>query len=248
MIKAVQKAIEILLYLSNTPESAIPLNTIANDLGMKKTTCAHHLKTLCESLMVEKVSRQEGYRLGPSAYILSRYGRYQEPLIELCYPLIKWLRTQVEATVFLSVVCDGVKYIVVHEDCYERLDIRQSEIIKGNIESTATGLLMMAYMDDDSLDRVFRRRAKTDSPFSEKKQEELYRLFKKIRTNNYAHIINYTEKNHSFAFRVWDGKRTVASIGILYPFSEDSTFMRNHVIQSGKTAANEASRRLMFKV
>lgn len=247
MIQSVKKANDILLYLSNNPEQPTPLSKIADDLGLNKSTCAHLLDTLCESLMAERVSRRAGYRLGPNAYLLSRYGRYQESLIELCSPLIRWLRAQVDATVFLTVVCDGIKYIVFHEDSDEQLDIRHSEIVRGNIETTATGVLMMAYMDSESLDRVLRRQEKHDSTQCKKELESRQQLLKRIRSTGYAHFVNEQDKNHSFAFRVWDGTRTVASLGVLYPFSRDSNAMREKVIRMGKSAAEEISRRLMFK-
>lgn len=247
MIQSVKKATEVLLYLSNNPEEPTSLSKIAEDLNLNKSTCAHLLDTLCDSLMVERVSRRAGYRLGPNAYLLSRYGRYQESLIELCTPLIRWLRTQVDATIFLTVVCDGIKYVVFHEDGDEPLDIRRSEIIRGNIESTATGVLMMAYMDTESLDRVLRRQKRTDSVRYQKENDERQLLLKRIRAAGYAHFTNEQDKNHSFAFRIWDGTRTVASLGVLYSFSKDNDTMREKVIKMGKTTAEEISRRLMFK-
>lgn len=247
MIQSVQKATEILLYLSNNPEEPTSLSKIAEDLNLNKSTCAHLLDTLCDSLMAERVSRRAGYRLGPNAYLLSRYGRYQESLIELCTPLIRWLRTQVDATIFLTVVCDGIKYVVFHEDGDEPLDIRRSEIIRGNIESTATGVLMMAYMDTESLDRVLRRQKRIDSVRYQKENDERQLLLKRIRAAGYAHFTNEQDKTHSFAFRIWDGTRTVASLGVLYSFSKDNNAMREKVIKMGKTTAEEISRRLMFK-
>lgn len=247
MIQSVKKATNILLYLSEEPERPVPLQTIARDLDLNKSTCAHLLDTLCESLMVERVSRKEGYRLGPGAFFLSRYGRYQESLIEICSPLLRWLKSQVGTTVLLTVVCDGVKYIIFREDENQQLDLRNSTIIRGNIERTATGMLMMAFMDPESLERVLLRQPKKDPVQTRLENEERQRLFKRIRANNYVHYVNEAEKNHAYAFRVYDGSRTVAAIGVLYPFSQDSPSLRELVVKMGTTAAEEASRRLTFK-
>lgn len=245
MVKSVKKAIDILFFLSNTPEQAIPLSQIADKLDINRATCSHLLDTLCETLMVEHVSRREGYRLGPNAYLLTRYGRYQESLIEVCSPVISWLRKKVNATVFLTVVCDGIKYIIFHEEANESLDIRNSEIIKGNIETTASGLLMIAYMDQEALERVCRRSNDVAHFMNEINGRESY--FRRIRENGFVHLHDEENNRHSFAFCVWDGKKVVASIGIMYADCEDSPKTRNHIIRMGKSAAEEIGRRLSFK-
>ena len=244
MVKSVKKAIDILFYLSNDPENAIQLNQICKALDLNKSTCSHLLDTLCDSLMVEHVSRKEGYRLGPNAYLLTRYGRYQESLIEICSPIIRWLREKVSATVFLTVVCDGIKYIIFHEDGGETLDLRNGEIIKGNIETTASGQLMMAYMDQESLDRVCRRSEDAGRFAKEMASREGY--FRKIRERGYAHLYDEVNNRHSFAFRIWDGRKTVASIGLTYPDAVDSPQTRSHVTKMGRAAAEEINRRLRF--
>jgi len=245
MINSVKKAMDILAYLSNSPEESVPLKKLSQDLGLNKSTCSHILDTLCTSLFVERVSRKDGYRLGAGAYMLTRYGRYQESLIEICSPVIKWLNDQLDATVFLTVVCDGMKYIIFHIDSEEHIDIHHSEIIQGNIETTASGLLMMAYMDTESLERVASRSNRKEcwGAISAAMENQL----RKIRGNGYAQVSDEAEKRQSFAFRIWDGNRTVASIGVLYPNSKNTQEMRRKVIVQGKTAAAEVSRRLMFK-
>lgn len=250
MIKSIKKAIDILLYLSNFPEEPMPLWRITQDMDMNKTTCFHILETLHDSLLIEKVSSREGYRLGPVAYMLTRYGRYQESLIVVCLPIIKWLKRQIDATILLTVVCDGIKYIILHVDGEERFDYKNSEIIQGHLETTATGMLMMAYMDGESMRRVNYRSGRKKDGEQETTQAALMhkRLLKKIQTDGYAHVSIAAEQRQSYAFRIWDGKRTVAAIGVLYANKKDNEEMRRDVIKKGKLAAKEISRRLMFRV
>ena len=245
MVKSVKKAIDILFFLSNEPEKPATLGAIAKALDINQATCSHLLDTLCESLMVEHVSRKEGYRLGPSAYLLTRYGRYQESLIDVCTPIIRWVRQQLNATVFLTVVCDGIKYIIFNEEGNTSLDLRKSEIIKGNIETTASGLLMMAYMGKDALYRVCRRSEDPEQFMKTISGRE--GSFNQIRKTGFVHLHDDEHLRHTFAFRITDGKKTVASIGIVYPDAEDSPDTRESVIRVGKTAANEISRRLQFR-
>lgn len=244
MIQSIQKAVAVLMYLSDAPEKPVPLHRLAQALDMNKTTCHHVLETLQESLLVEKVSRTDGYRLGPAAYMLTRYGRYQESLIEVCRPIVKWLNQQLDATVLLTVVCDGIKYIILHIDNEERFDYRNSEIIQGHLETTATGLLMLASMDKESLRRVdYRLRGSAAALEGAELEKKLVR----IRKNNYAHVFDEEKKRHSYAFRIHDGWRTVAAIGVLISDHKNTPETREKIILKGRTAAGEISRRLMFR-
>lgn len=248
MIKSIQKAVDVLLYLSDTPEEPISLHQISQELEMNKTTCLHILETLHESLLVEKVSRHDGYRLGPAAYMLTRYGRYQESLCEVCLPIIKWLNKQIDATILLTVICDGIKYIILHVDADERFDFKNSEIIQGHLETTATGRLMMAYMDNESLQRALSRCGRQSGEAENSEElETLKKQLKKYQKNGYSHLNITEEQRQSYAFRIWDGKRTVAALGVLYANKKDSPEMRERVIAKGRLAAKEISRRLMFK-
>lgn len=241
MIKSVKKAMDILTLLSSTAESPIPLNEIALRTGLNKSTCAHILDTMCDSQYVERISRKEGYRLGPWSYMLSRYGTYCQSLINTSSSVLKWLNKQTDAAVFISVLCNGRKYIVHHIESNGILPMSDGSMIQGYLEPTATGRLLMAYLDQESLNHVFNKGTGKNA-LSAEMEEEL----KKIRSNGYAHVSVDSEHNQSFAFRVTSGTKTVASVGVLYSNVHDSEEFREHVIKSGMTAAKEISRRLNF--
>ena len=78
MVNSVKKATDILQILSNNPGSCLTLGAIAQLSGINESTCAHIVSSLCDTFFIERVSRKEGYRLGPWAYMLSRKERYQE--------------------------------------------------------------------------------------------------------------------------------------------------------------------------
>lgn len=81
MIKSVKKAMDILTILSSSGEKPITLAKLSEQTGLNKSTCAHIVDTMCESFYVERVSRKEGYRLGPWSFMLSRYGSYRNSLV-----------------------------------------------------------------------------------------------------------------------------------------------------------------------
>ncbi len=245
MIKSVKKALDILTILSNSGEKPIPLAELAKLTALNKSTCAHIVDTMCEELYVERVSRKEGYRLGPWAYMLSRYGSYYNSLSKTAYPILKWLHKELDAAVFLSVVCNGRKYIVLHIDPDTILPMSDGSIIQGNLETTATGRLLLAFMDDETLHYTLAKR------LNETKQkiltQKLEAELKKIRQQGYAHCVVPPVDHQSYAFRIMDGGKNIASLGVLYVGEKDSPEYREKVIRSGKTAASEISRRKAFE-
>lgn len=246
MIKSVKKAMDILTILSSTPETPIPLSELAMRTGLNKSTCAHIVDTLCESFYVERVSRKEGYRLGPWAFMLSRYGHYQNSLINVASPVMKWLHKHTDATVFISVICNGKKYIVYHIDKTNILPMSDGSIIQGYLETTASGLLLMANMDAETLRHAVSRREKeeaSDAALS----PALVKKLGKIRDSGYSHISVVSQKTQSYAFGVTDGSKTVAAIGILYENEKDTPDFRAKVLKLGRMAATEISRRLIFQ-
>ena len=244
MIQSVKKAMDILTVLSENTDEPIMLNELAEKTGLNKSTCAHIVDTLCESFYVERVSRKEGYRLGPWAYMLSRYGGYHSPLIKISTSVLKWLHKQTGATVFISVLCNGRKFIVYHIDDAGILPMSDGSIIQGYIETTATGRLLLAYQDAEAFNSTINRRCNDPNylPFevTPKFREEL----KTIRQNGYSYVSVDVQHTQSYAFRVLSGNKTVAALGILYANENDSPEYRSMVLKAGRTAANEISRRL----
>lgn len=112
MIKSVQKAVQILQILSDNQNDPLSLGEIAARAELNKSTCAHLLETLCECGMAERISRQEGYRVGMLAYYVTRHGRYNQELVEICNPLMHWLNKKTGHSVVLAVLRSHKKTII----------------------------------------------------------------------------------------------------------------------------------------
>lgn len=248
MIKSVKKAMDILTVLSAAPETPIPLAELASRTNMNKSTCAHIVDTLCESFYAEHVSRKEGYRLGPWAYMLSRYGHYQNTLVNVSTPVLKWLHKQTDASVFIAVICNGKKYIVYHIDKANILPMSDGNIIQGTLpETNASGRLLMAHMDKETLRHLFNRRIKAGEPGITEITPELKEAFKAIRATGYCSYSENDPTTSSHAFAVTNGSKTIAAIGILYLAERDCPEYQAKILKLGQVAASEISRRLFFQ-
>lgn len=241
MVKSVKKAMDILTVLSDRPESPISLQALSEQAGLNKSTCAHIVNTMCDSFFVERVSRKEGYQLGPATYILSRYGIYRQSLVNTSVPVLKWLNKQTNAVVTLAVLCNERRYIVYHIGAQDLPELRDSAIVQGYASPTATGMLLSAYAASENYGHATKRKAvNSKDPLS----AELNKEAKKIRARGYAYLHDETECRQTYAFRIAKGDKTVASIGLLYPDSQNTPEYEKRVIKVGMTAAKEISRRL----
>lgn len=247
MIKSIKNATDVLTILSASPDTPVTLKELSAQLGMNKSTCAHILDTLCESFYVEHISRKEGYRLGPWAYMLSRYGRYQNNLVTVSVPLLKWLHKKTDATVFISVVCNGKKYIPYHIDKANILPMSDGSIIQGHLETTATGLLLMANMDSETLRHILAQRKRAGDLELVEVTPKLLERFRAVRDAGYCSFTVETPASRSYAFGVESGGKIIAAIGILYPLDRDRPEYRAEVKKLGRMAAKEISRRLTIQ-
>ena len=245
MIKSVKKTLDILTILSDSGENPIPLSELAEKTGLNKSTCAHIVDTMCEEFYVERVSRKEGYRLGPWSYMLSRYGSYYNSLSKTASPVLRWLHRQLEASVFISVVCNGRKYIICHVDPDKIIPMSDGSMIQGYLETTATGRLLMAYMDSETLHYTLARRAEENR--SDVMTPELKDELKKIRAACCSYCTVPPDSNRSYAFPVMEGDRVIAALGILYPDTKNTPEYAEKVIRLGRISAKEISRRREFE-
>lgn len=246
MIESVNKATTLLCILSNSPGRPLTLQQIAAQANMNKSTCSHILETLCDSLFVERISRKEGYQLGPWSYMLSRKERYQESLIVIAQPVLEWLNAKLNVTVFLDVLCNGRKFVIYSIDPAHLLEW-QDPIFQGRLETTASGLLHLAYLNNEALRAALTRSMTATDPIDViRKADSLKKTLTSIRMTGYAYLPVPHLSEQSYAFRVTDGYRTVASVGLVYSDELNTPSFRSKAIASGLSAAKEVGRRLTF--
>lgn len=145
MATSVEKAMAILTAISKSIFNGMPLNEISEKTGINKSTCVHILNALKKNGYVEKISHSKGYRLGPGIYYLTRYGRFQEELIQLCSPIMNWLYRETGQTVLLAVIYENKKYIVHYVEGERVLEETRTNLYEGNIYASGTGRVMLSF-------------------------------------------------------------------------------------------------------
>ena len=102
-------------------------------------------------------------------------------------------------------------------------------------------------MPVDISEKLLSKRYGNDESKKDILTPELEAELKKIRVQGYSHCSIPTESHQSYAFKVMDGEKNVASLGVLYTDLKDSPEYREKVIKSGRIAAAEISRRRAFE-
>ena len=157
MIQSVHKAMRILSVIADGKSAPVSLAHIAAETGWPKPTCAHIVETLCRDGYVQRVSHSEGYRLGPALYHLTRYGRYDEELISLCHPVLKWMERTAQATAILTVVENRQKFIIDYVDTEQKMFPEYQQIRTDNLYRTATGRMLLSRMDRRQVEEIYRQ-------------------------------------------------------------------------------------------
>lgn len=157
MVAVIQKSMRILSVIADGMGAAVTLQRISELTGFPKPTCARILATLCEDGYAVRVSHSDGYRLGPGLFYLTRHGRYEEKLVALCAPVVRWLEKKSHATVVLSVIQSGRKFIIDYADREQHLFEAKEKIRVGDIYRTATGRAILAHMSEGEVREIYDR-------------------------------------------------------------------------------------------
>ena len=87
MIQVLEKAVNILDYLSQNSTREVPLSELADSLGINRPTCANIMKSLKDLALVEQTDYRGGYILGDKVYSLSgsntNYQKVEHLIVEL---------------------------------------------------------------------------------------------------------------------------------------------------------------------
>ncbi len=257
-IQSVKKTMNILSILSNNKNKPVSVSAISKITGFNKSTCMHILSTLMSDGYVKKVSHSQGYILGPSTYLLTRYGRYDEDFISICRPVIRWLFNKINCTIILATLQSNQKFVIDYIDEKGILTYgNSSKIFNDDIYRTATGRAMLAHSDRDVVENFYKKHGK---PLSEhwsevNSYESLCEELDKIKKTSVVktEMVN-PDKTISigYAQTLFKGISCIGSIGVAIKCQKDEYdeyVKRDTIIKKRLSqATNEINRRLAYTV
>jgi len=154
MIRVLHKAFDMLEYLAQDTRRRRKLNEIAMHLKLNAGTCANILKTMVQRKYVDQEKARGGYMPGPMIYYLSKMNAYRADLVSVAEPLMADLVKRVNETVLLAVLHGGKRSVIIQINGNQGVQIDQNLFFLRNIYETATGRLLLAYLNENELKNV----------------------------------------------------------------------------------------------
>lgn len=153
----VGKVLKILTAVSEGKNKPVSLAEISEATGLPKSTCARILSEMMYEGYVDQVSRQKGYKLGPAAYCLSRYGKYNSELVEICHPILKWLHNKTDLCVGLAVIQNGRIFVIDCINTEPKTVTQEGEIYPEDVYYTPAGRIILANMSETQLREIYEK-------------------------------------------------------------------------------------------
>ncbi len=253
MIKSVHKAMEILSVLSDARNQPVRLCEIAEYINENKSTCAHIVKTLQEDGYIKQISRSKGYVLGPASYCLTRYGKYDDSLIELCRPLMRYVHKKTGAMVVLTVIQNETKYIIDYIDPENIFFSENFNINPDAIYRTVTGRLLLANMDESDIQKIFKKYGVPHpGHWNEVNSYELL-LFELSKINKKGVLELCTPYRNNdycigYAAPIYKGNTCIAALGTASVCNENTVTNKEFIKSTLAKATKEINRRISFNI
>ena len=227
MILVLDKAMNILDFISRSPEKEFPLAEIASALSMDKGTCTNILKTLLSSGFVQQSAPRSGYKLGYKLYNITGRAVENEELTKIAREDVTLLGSTLNETALLSVIRNDKRIVLFNSEPDRALVVRTSK--DKSIYTACTGRAIIANYTPSHLDKLMVRLGlptEDDWPEiyeSENPSGELRNQLAKIKQNGYA---TQTDRNGiiGFAAPIFREGHVAGSIGVYLPQSRMNDF------------------------
>jgi len=217
MIRVLHKAFDMLELLAAEPARRKKLNEIAPGLHIHPATCANILKTMVSRNYVDQVAPRAGYALGPMIYQLAHRGAYRGDLTGAAEPLMSALAKKVNETVLLATLRGGKRFIVAQIDGRQTIQVDRNLFSQDTIYQTATGRLLLAYLDERNLNTVISEQGLPAARWPE--ADSLSKLkveLEKIRRRKW--VCHQTDNGvMGIAYPVSENSEVVAALGLFLP-------------------------------
>ncbi|MEM7334853.1 MAG: IclR family transcriptional regulator [Chloroflexota bacterium] len=155
-VQSLTRAFDILELIANRPDG-IGVTTIADELGLPKSTVSRLLQTLENRNIVQKLPKYGGYQIGPEIVQLAAKSTPQQRLVTMIRPYLQQL-TDVTGESALLELQDGwfVHYLAQTQSNHA---IRVDDWVgrRHPLHTVTSGILFMSTWTDRALQRYFNR-------------------------------------------------------------------------------------------
>lgn len=239
MIESVRKALDILSFVAARDEQPVSLSGIAEGVGIPAATCAHLVETLCAANYLEKVSRREGYIMGPQMHINTTQRLYRHRLIEIASPVMMRLCRDLQESVSLSTMSGG-RLFVVYTVNYREEHISRIKTLRGQMLGSASGRVFLAHMSEQELADALAACAQE----GESAGPDICRQLEDIREKQVCLVRRVRGDNSAISCPVYRRGSLIAAMGTYLPDERMTGEHMNRCVRLCRDAAARLSARL----
>lgn len=246
MIQVINRALEILEYVSKQGGEPASLSEIAEAAGIHQTTCANIIKTLTDKNYLEHLGRKKGYRLGASAYHLTGNLAYNQNLILAAKPIMEALTAKLNETSLLGILRNNKRFLVHVVTSDQDLQVRTRS--ESDIYPTASGRMLMASLPAKELDNLIQILGLPQPhiwPDIHSKEDLLVAL-QDIRKKEIALTLS-TKHIVGLAVPIRKNIQVIASLSIFLPESRFTSTHKEAILQELRSAAQQINERLQME-
>ncbi len=215
MIQVINRALDVLEYISIEPDQPKPLSAIAAHLNLNAGTCANIIKTLVTRKYIEKIEKK-GYCLGSQAFVLTGNEGYQKNLVKAAEKEMELLTGMYDENSLLSVLVKDFRSAVVRITGTNNVQVITTK--EKRAYDTASGRLLIAMLSESELTTFITKYGLPQKTEWKEAQMEksLRENLEQIRSKGYAKQL--TAGNIvGYAVPVYNNDRVVASLCLYMP-------------------------------
>jgi IclR family acetate operon transcriptional repressor len=237
LIQSVERAFDILEFLSDEPEESFSLGEIAAATGLHPATCSHLVGTMVDRGYVEKHGPRKGYQLGAMSHYLIRKKPFGSDLVPQAEPLMAEAAEALGEWVVLTAMAGTRRLVLLELNRSSRavqLD-RQALRLAEQAYDSASIWLFLAHLPSAQ-----RQRFLDCHGFPEccPDAESLERRLTEIREAGHALYQDDDGEVGKVAYPVWRNGDVVAAIGVHLPAFRFAGVHRTQIMDVLQRIAN----------
>ncbi len=216
MIQVINRAIDILEFVSKDRNKEFRLSEIADNLELNHGTCANIIKTLLNRGYLEQTYKKQGYKIGYKAYYLTGNYSNKKELLKIAAKPIKKLNEKLNESCILAITKDNMRVTILKKMSTHELQVVDNSEEK-NIYVTATGRVALACLSRQEQKLFIQKYGLPGEKWKEVNNEaELLEELDKIKEKQLA--IHFDDSHVvGVGAPIYKDNKVIASIGVYLP-------------------------------
>lgn len=239
MIQSVNRALNILEFLSRTPGTPRTPSEIAKATGLNTATASNIIKTLAERNYLEQEGPRKGYVPGIMCNTLASEEAFEKKIVKAASQHMEDLARATGETVLIAVLKKNKRFILHQVEGVETLQVRRGVISDAKVYDTATGKTLLAALPKSELEDFIRGQGLTGAAGKKLKAE----LEEGARGGFVLHE-THNRQVAGIAYPVRKEAMTVAALGLYLPSFRFKGGHREKIMRGLESAAGIISKNL----